>query len=582
MSQLDQAKKEAKRLLHLAQEQQANITLNKSSAGKNATPMLSIPNLSKAKDVLAIINGYPNWHDYEVVLKKKDYLTGQPDKKSVAAQHAAATENDLYYLQDIPLKTFHFQKPMASTLVVHKPQQSIILGDTHPNENPQTLFNKQNKKWILDQYPVMAVGSTGSGKTEVLLSMADSHMENKEGVIYIDAKGSIGVYEKMFSHAKKHNRIEDLFYLTFMTGSRDFNQETTSGNAEPPEKNSHSIDPINPMRGNLGYFSRFFGVHIGSIMHAALEYLHQKNKVVDVQSLSSFLMLKNLLHWHQHQTFGDIPALTSYLALLGLEDWIEQQKNLPHILKIHAEYCQDALSTLKIVQAYPHVLKTDCSINMQDIFLQRKILLVLLPALEKCPEDFGKIGRLITEQIMYAEKQLLPYQQHFQNILMDDFYYYNTATLGDFNFKSSPNHYVFGAPNFHYSKEKIFASITAQIETFVIMKTESWSAAIELPLKIQQDMLKNLEEVPPIIYASMKRKTIKGFTPLQNQQPGQAVVFCYNLNPKKHSGSTIILNSQPEYYVKQIYCAYRPSPRVARYFLPQHPKRAVFPATSPG
>ena len=64
MSQLDQAKKEAKRLFNLAK---ANQEKNQSQEIE-----LSIPKLSSAREIVAVMNGYKNWHDYEEVLKRKD------------------------------------------------------------------------------------------------------------------------------------------------------------------------------------------------------------------------------------------------------------------------------------------------------------------------------------------------------------------------------------------------------------------------------------------------------------------------------------------------------------------------------
>lgn len=66
MSQLDQAKKEAKRLFNLAK---ANQEKNQSQEIE-----LSIPKLSAAREIVAVMNGYKNWHDYEEVLKRKDYV----------------------------------------------------------------------------------------------------------------------------------------------------------------------------------------------------------------------------------------------------------------------------------------------------------------------------------------------------------------------------------------------------------------------------------------------------------------------------------------------------------------------------
>jgi len=68
MSQLDQAKKEAKRLFNMAKASQSNEIV--------------IENLSKSREILSVINGYKNWHEYEEVLKRKDFMLNVIDKNS--------------------------------------------------------------------------------------------------------------------------------------------------------------------------------------------------------------------------------------------------------------------------------------------------------------------------------------------------------------------------------------------------------------------------------------------------------------------------------------------------------------------
>lgn len=80
------------------------------------------------------------------------------------------------------------------------------------------LKNRGSKKtsgWLLNQYPFYIQGDTGAGKVEMLLSFADEYLKNNEGLIYFDLEGQTNLYRKLFSFAKKIDRIQDLyaFYL---------------------------------------------------------------------------------------------------------------------------------------------------------------------------------------------------------------------------------------------------------------------------------------------------------------------------------------------------------------------------------
>ena len=277
MSQLDQAKKEAKRLFNLAK---INQTIN----SKNH---IELENLSKAKEVVSIINGYKSWHEYEEVLKRKDILVDKKDKVSVFKENNLIYENKKYYVQDITLNNIKNPNVINTALVVEKEHKNVILGRTKEKK----FFETIEKKWILNQYPLLITGSTGSGVTETLLSLANQYINNNEGVIYFDGKGENILYSKIFSYAKETNRLNDLYVLNFL-----------SNNKNSEKLISHSIDPINPMLGNDEYFEKFFG-RLGIIIHDILKELHQDGKLLDIASLESILMLNNLITWSRTKKF---------------------------------------------------------------------------------------------------------------------------------------------------------------------------------------------------------------------------------------------------------------------------------------
>src|SRR3989338_3270416 len=64
-------------------------------------------------------------------------------------------------------------------------------------------------------------GSTGSGKTEALVSLAYNALVQGSGFIYVDGKGDNSLYAKVFSMARSMGREDDLLLVNFMTGARD-------------------------------------------------------------------------------------------------------------------------------------------------------------------------------------------------------------------------------------------------------------------------------------------------------------------------------------------------------------------------
>ena len=64
-------------------------------------------------------------------------------------------------------------------------------------------------------------GSTGSGKTEALVSIAYNALVQASGFIYVDGKGDNSLFAKLFSMVRSMGREDDMLLINFMTGAKD-------------------------------------------------------------------------------------------------------------------------------------------------------------------------------------------------------------------------------------------------------------------------------------------------------------------------------------------------------------------------
>lgn len=552
MSQLDQAKKEAKRLFNLAK---ANQEKNQSQEIE-----LSIPKLSAAREIVAVMNGYKNWHDYEEVLKRKDYVFGKVDKNTENKEIKKILENKKYFIQDIEFNTIHnpnqFKKDPA--VVMKSDHKPIVLG--HKKE--KSFFENKEKYWKLNQYPVLITGSTGAGKTEVLLSLGSQYIKNNEGLIYIDGKGDNFLYIKMFSYAKENNRLNDLYCLNFMTSSYYLEKQ-------PDRKISHSIDPLNPMIGNNLYFESFFGKEIGSIVHEILKNLHEKGQLMDIQSLESILMLNNLMKWRKDNKFDNLTEINDYLVSIGLSLQEDNDENdLEEALEQHALKCMQAHTIVELLKLYPHVFKIDCSVNMTQIFVQRKLLLVLLPALEKSVDTLSLLGELITAQIAYTEEKI-NLNTHLQNIILDEFIYYS-KNVEAFKLSSTKNNYIFASQDFGYRKKESFNYIIQNAKTYIAMK----AACFDFPDQYKLQLIENASELPKEVFGNDGKFMTNLRYNLRDQHEGQAIIF--SLNNETDKEDLLLINNQNKYYSQKIQCVYLPASKPKDIWLVDHPTPIIY------
>lgn len=555
MSLLDQAKKEAKRLFNLAKANQEKNQLSEIT--------LSITKLSTAREIVAVMNGYQNWHDYEEVLKKKDIVFDKTDKNTINKEIKAIYDNKKYFIQDIDFNIIdnpnHFKKD--TQIIIKHEHKPVILG----HKKDKSFFDSKEKHWLLNQYPVLITGSTGAGKTETLLSLSSQYIQNNEGLIYMDGKGDNSLYAKMFSYAQQYNRLSDLYCLNFCctspNDSKNLNRETLS----------HSIDPINPMVGNDYYFTHFFGADIGSLIHAILKQIHETGKVIDIQSLESILMLNNLMKWQKENYFNNLPELNNYLTSIGLSlDEENDIEDLEDALEKHALKCIKAYDTVNIFKVYSYMFKLDCSIDMTQIFLQRKILIVLLPALEKSVSVLGTLGELINAQITHAENKI-NVNTHMQNIILDCFIYY-TKNIQQLNLLKTKNNYIFAEQDFGY-KNDILNEIIIFAKTYVAMKLEN----PDLPNSFKLELINNLSEIPKEVFGQSNGngKFINNLTfNLRDQREGEAIVFCLNENINREN--QLLINNEAKYYTQKLICSYIPAARVKEMWLVDQQKSFIY------
>jgi len=72
------------------------------------------------------------------------------------------------------------------------------------------------------------LGSTGAGKTELLLSLAYNALVWVSGFVYADGKGDVSFFAKAFSMVRARGREDDLLVINYMTGNVDTTKKRTN------------------------------------------------------------------------------------------------------------------------------------------------------------------------------------------------------------------------------------------------------------------------------------------------------------------------------------------------------------------
>lgn len=270
-------------------------------------------------------------------------------------------------------------------------------------------------------------GSTGSGKTEALVSLGFNALVQGSGLIYVDGKGDNSLFSKVFSMARYMGREDDVLLVNFMTGARDVigPQERRLSNTMNPFANgsssmlaqlvvslmdSSSASPDGDMwKGRAISF-------VESLMKT-LVYMRDQGKILlDANTIRNYFILDRLEMIVLDKQFprdnqepvsmADVPdvvvePIRNYVINLPGYDPKKKGKQSPQCLEQHGFITMQLTRVFtSLADTYGHIIRTNLAeVDFKDVVLNRRILVVLLPALEKSPDELSNLGKVIVSSL---------------------------------------------------------------------------------------------------------------------------------------------------------------------------------------
>lgn len=270
---------------------------------------------------------------------------------------------------------------------------------------------------------VLIFGSTGSGKTEALISLAYNALLYGSGFIYVDGKGDNSLFAKIFSMVRSMGRDDDLLAINFMTGARDVvgpQRNRLSNTINPFSNGSSSMlsqlvislmdqsssDPNGDMwKGRAINF-------VESLMKILTVMRDDGHILLDANTIRDYFILDKLESIVIDKKFptpdGHKVALDSYPSqvtdplrnyILNLPGYNPSKKGKQggEVLEQHGFITMQLTRVFgSLADTYGHIIRTNLAeVDVKDVVLNRRILVVLLPALEKSPEELSNLGKII-------------------------------------------------------------------------------------------------------------------------------------------------------------------------------------------
>jgi len=331
-------------------------------------------------------------------------------------------------------RTLPFRIPRSAHL---KDYNDLIPGSTKPKIGDGIAFFGNDRltreeMWFSNddmRTHVLIFGSTGSGKTEALIGMAFNSLVFASGFIYIDGKGDNSLFAKIFSMVRSMGREDDILLINFMTGARDVlgPQKTRLSNTMNPfARGSSSMLSqlvVSLMTGGKpqggGNDDMWTGRAINfveSLMRVLTVMRDAGHILLDANSIRDYFILEKLEQIVVDRQFpisdtysvslDDFPKeilepLTAYLRNLPGYNPQKKGNQASEVREQHGFITMQLTRVFgSLADTYGHIIRTNLAeVDLKDVVLNRRILVVLLPALEKSPQELSNLGKIIVASL---------------------------------------------------------------------------------------------------------------------------------------------------------------------------------------
>lgn len=261
---------------------------------------------------------------------------------------------------------------------------------------------------------MLLFGTTGSGKTETLVSLSYNALATGSGLFYIDPKASPKLAVQIWQMARFLGRDDDFRVLNYGTSGKvkgksprrlsNTNNPFTFGSAEALTQLLVSLMPASD--GANSIFADKAQALISGVMYALVDLRDKGFLKLSTSVIRDALALEKCVELALRPEL-DAESSASIKAALGTSGWIagREMKDQPPSFAEQFGYAQSyfgkALSSL--TDTYSHIYGAeDGEVDFADAIIQRRILVVLLPSLEKAPAELASLGKISLSAIRNA------------------------------------------------------------------------------------------------------------------------------------------------------------------------------------
>lgn len=253
--------------------------------------------------------------------------------------------------------------------------------------------------------------------TEFLLGLVFNALVQNTGCIYVDGKGDPKLQKEIFRLARYLGREDDLLIINFITSGRDFIEKqtdkvTNNMNIMGNTSSGMLIELIVSLMddsGGGGDMWKGRAISYVAALTRPLTYLRDKGYInLSPEKYLEYFELNVIeeLVWEHNGRYGElfdviVAPLRSYLITLPGYQKTKIKKQETKTLEQHGFIVMQLTRIFNdLTFTYGHIFKTKVGdVDFYDVVINRRILVVLLPALERAPDSLRMLGKMIVGSI---------------------------------------------------------------------------------------------------------------------------------------------------------------------------------------
>jgi intracellular multiplication protein IcmO len=291
----------------------------------------------------------------------------------------------------------------------------LYLGNTDLTSEEVWFTNSDARTHLL------YLGTTGAGKTEGLKSMVTNALCWGSGFVYVDGKADTDLWSSLSSLVRRFGRDDDLLVLNYMTGNTDVKAPSNTMNPFSSGSASYLTNMLVSLmpdsQGDNAMWQERAVALIGALMPGLTWKRDNQDMPLSVRTIRDSLSLPSVVRISRDQAIPEHirAAIKGYLETLPgfVPDAYDDNGAVkppsgggaaPDTTTASQQHGYLAMQFTRALQSlgdeYGYIFDTQAAdVDMVDVVLNRRILIVLIPALEKSNDEIANLGKIVAATI---------------------------------------------------------------------------------------------------------------------------------------------------------------------------------------